>query len=1316
MIVEIFDLTRSILNAIECGKKPIFNRLFIFMKIIFNHVQTLSHGKDCYRIMQLILDLYKPIHIDYKFIGMGNEAETTDFAHLFLKDVQLTSLMYEYNIWVIDNGIAISVFQSLYKSCQIRAARLLCNNGISLHEFLYILGKMKTMPPNGVGIILDAYKNNDLNWNFEQTNPDNDNILHLLMKMDNLFISENKSDTCELISIIIKANPSIVNSKNNDQLTPNDLGLINQNKLREYLPKEIVKHNLDCRVVDALCNLKKTRELVEIFNHCKHKNGSTADSNILKNLHFIQLDQHEKLLQISCIFILFKHPNILQKYLEIKKATNEIIKISSLKKVHEYSPLEFALLYSFPMDVVQMLLKYQNYDSIRQLADSDRITNYIVSNGLLESGVRVVQLSIIFLMVLKSDLFPQFFHRYLDQSDMKLSATIRYYDAERKLVEVTFINLVFTSNVAIKTVHIIVSALEDVKLSRSIFQAWFSKHVNSATFALPFPKLKSFTIRGSDFTYPLGEVPLPSLDKSFLHEFQMLCKILDRLRLDMFMDSISETPISFFLFHVFILINETFLFQHAEDVIQQLLQKIIYDKNVAQLVDPLGNTLYHIFAKYSPFGMYLVSLSVDYFDWGIRNNRGDSSFLIFCTSIDTNSRDIYKICTKLERLFKNRKLNPDLFFASNFTGSNPLYYAVLNDILNMTGFKNGTESVLTKNLFKMVPLLSKECKLEILRSTFKYWPCSISTTPIGKEQRIELDSSQWITLIQKYSNCGIDIDYKLIYNSIIKKKADFGELAHDVLTYLNHCTESKSVCKDPLELHYLCKKPSKHILDSTVDLIVDSNNRYPIHIYALKEKDRGPNSIKYLEFLTKHASPQILLTVDKFACSPFYYSLLADVYFGIHCDKMSRMSEFLRHDIIVEDKYQRNALFYIFNLIDAFDRDYIDEDEICLTPITIEKVMKIWMDFGRLDINEVDENGVSVIEYCNSIFEVKKAPKRLIKQIMDMLERISIDTKTNQPTSVNTDNSDVSIFPTANIFNEELSYSKKRKRNETNGISMSPIPLDKDDLNSTNIPIPENAHTQESLLDRQENLAASENTNLTISPKTSELLIAAKKGDSSSCSNLIKAGADILALNEHNQYPLHLYCISISFKVDFRGVLILNTFKEFLPFGQELCILNQIDDFGNTPLSIMFGHDVWVYGLKKGYFQKNRHPRVVKNILNEHVQLCTITREMIKLGARLRLLCTKNGNTPWHFLAQNGFSGIVIAGYGNRPMYIILFLLLVKLYQNAGLNVNQVNNEGQTGMDILVNRRLSHDLFNLCDDDFDILMVELEKFGCKCTK
>jgi hypothetical protein len=158
-------------------------------------------------------------------------------------------------------------------------------------------------------------------------------------------------------------------------------------------------------------------------------------------------------------------------------------------------------------------------------------------------------------------------------------------------------------------------------------------------------------------------------------------------------------------------------------------------------------------------------------------------------------------------------------------------------------------------------------------------------------------------------------------------------------------------------------------------------------------------------------------------------------------------------------------------------------------------------------------------------------------------------------------------------------------------------------------------------------------------------------------------------------------------------------------------ILNHLDSFGATPLSIMVTHDVWRWSETAGKTWLG-----AATVSNAHVTECALTREFKIQGANI---CATDhlGRTVWHGLAEVMFSyDEPISGFPNSITRFTprLAALLLNQFIKGKLDVNVQNADGFTGLDLFVKRRRTGRV-NLEERNYQIVMNELNLLDCKVS-
>jgi hypothetical protein len=223
---------------------------------------------------------------------------------------------------------------------------------------------------------------------------------------------------------------------------------------------------------------------------------------------------------------------------------------------------------------------------------------------------------------------------------------------------------------------------------------------------------------------------------------------------------------------------------------------------------------------------------------------------------------------------------------------------------------------------------------------------------------------------------------------------------------------------------------------------------------------------------------------------------------------------------------------------------------------------------------------------------------------------------------------------------------------------------------------------------------------------TVKLFQACRNNDHQTIISLVQSGANPLALNEFSQYPLLTFCAH-SIKLDVKSIT-KSALKSLIRNETQL---NHFDQFGDTPFSIALTHDVWVWSVKVAFYH-DKQPKV-QDVRRVEMKSGFISEYMHNNGANLR--GTKDGMTPFHVFAGRIYSRekVNIVGFGRGTMFVVLAALIVKHFMTMGkMDVNARDWKGRSGMDILVERRRANEL-EISDNDFDVLLDDLEKLGAK---
>jgi ankyrin repeat protein len=282
--------------------------------------------------------------------------------------------------------------------------------------------------------------------------------------------------------------------------------------------------------------------------------------------------------------------------------------------------------------------------------------------------------------------------------------------------------------------------------------------------------------------------------------------------------------------------------------------------------------------------------------------------------------------------------------------------------------------------------------------------------------------------------------------------------------------------------------------------------------------------------------------------------------------------------------------------------------------------------------------------------------------------------------------------------------------NESVGIFEDIAPIEEDNLDNS----------QNALFSRPQfvpseaiNVEGSDPTeNEEIDELSLEFMVTIKERNYLKAIALLYSGADPNILNQEQQNPFQFLCLSTCSNIEIEK-LALTLLDAIWPRIRRKETFNNLDLFGDTPLSIMLTRDVWAWSERNAFPNNRERPNVqpIKRIVAGSNE---ITKRMLKNGASLKDIIRPDGFTPWHTLASRLFSNKLIPGF-TGDMHPIIAVLIVRSYKIEGnLDLNLRNSQGQTGLDILKMRKRTRNLSCISDDDFDFFVDELKILGCQC--
>ena len=195
---------------------------------------------------------------------------------------------------------------------------------------------------------------------------------------------------------------------------------------------------------------------------------------------------------------------------------------------------------------------------------------------------------------------------------------------------------------------------------------------------------------------------------------------------------------------------------------------------------------------------------------------------------------------------------------------------------------------------------------------------------------------------------------------------------------------------------------------------------------------------------------------------------------------------------------------------------------------------------------------------------------------------------------------------------------------------------------------------------------------------------------------------DLDAANEHNQHPIHIWCLSMF-------VVRKHTKKDCAMLGfltdprNAVTLLNHLDNFLLTPLTIMLLHDVQSHPYRNlSSYRRN---------LSRALQISPITSKIIQMGANLGSV-DENGRNSWHGLCLNLFSNRNTGFPEFRSIAPIHLLLLAEQFIFNRVNLNSVDSSGMTGLQLLKRRAFdehSRDISRSRIDEVNELIDILEE-------
>jgi hypothetical protein len=1000
------DMLKYVLHALELGKIKVYKNLYKFIKLIFENCRKIAikFNLDFQNTLKTILNMYQLFIADNIF--KPTKSEKTDLCHLFLDDENLLLVMNQFDIDFQENGRMCGVIlgclinhkyeilKSLLKQVDLRMIDI---SNLLKDVFAY---DFRTF--DALEIIDKIFCQSS--FMFAYTDEKSNSWLHLMMF--NKLLCDVKTVTprvikfmeqifAKIVNRLEKKFPGIYVAKNQNGFTPMQIGLFMGNTFLLEVVRNIGVNILPCDLF-TLQNVCKSGNMASI-ELCITQHLKKYQKPAMTGVEFIELNEEEECVEADCCFLFLHYPKVLKLFLDMKPMVNNIL-IKKNGVVKKLSVLEYAVLYKFPEEVVDILVESMlTMQSYGVLDDVDRINEFQVFQNL---KIKVLRCDFMFLLLEYPTLFEKFMKTYDSESEILLVRN-------DKEIKYTLLEFLMVFRFPLQTIV----NCETSKVEKFIFHKWLDIYFNM--FLKPVPGLDSFAdidLETMNYKHdPLLKLT-PLLDGKMITDMKMFLSVLNnvdvRLLCEKHLETEHLTPIPFFLVHL------RLIYSPASLIVEKVLGTKDYELNQT---DKLGNTIMHVLAREQiTHDLYQISLKHLKSDIKILNLRNESSFLVYVKSLNIAQFRGFKLIVNHGSIRVGNLIEYDLLFQFDNTFRNAFTVSVVRDEMSLI---NGM-SLLTENI---IHLSSKISEKESIHGFFHHWPLMYITNEDGIDSRQKWTFEQWTSLLKRLKTLDVNLnaveDNKTILDIISSRKELEGERkdVEDILMVLKDfgCKSNKEinpevivkVKTDSTILHQKCMNPSSiiyGILKSHPELIYasDKNDRFPIHLFVISSKARGIEARDYLVALLGYdeQAADICRKADCWLMTTFMASILGDVLNGVNIDDdisfISKYIRELRQNVIPEDSQQRNAVFMLIKNISGFTRDFVDlqNSRLELCPESVLMLVRGFIKYCGLNLEDVDENDCTIMDVWGDVISEKSIPFAIQAKLETGMKRLGAKT------------------------------------------------------------------------------------------------------------------------------------------------------------------------------------------------------------------------------------------------------------------------------------------------------------------------------------
>jgi hypothetical protein len=938
---------KYVLHAFELGGSKLFGNFSYFLRIIFEYSKKIAkeYNTSKHLVLKGVLDLHREFLVDRDTLLETNcgKIERMDLSHLFLNDRTLAGLMSEFEVDLIEDGRVNSVFVACLKYRKLE----------ELHHI--VKTQMKSVNNDEVGLFLSgAYGDirteamlnliaaifNQAEFNIRHRNDVGDTFLHMLMYNKDI---QSKQLMCKEIGnsyfcMTRKYTTKIINqlrresrTENNKGFTPLQIGLFFDSVFVLNTLKYLKVANFPCDLVTIQCLLRSGKPIGAVLT--EHLSSSAKIQRNLSKLEFVELNENERVEDCTVGFILLHHPNVLSDYLS--KQNVDQITIRKGNQQFSYRLWEYSILYNFPEETVKLLAGTSL--GISNITDAERMNDVPCFKSL---KINIIEAPAFYLLLQHPLLLKSYLEKY-SQTESTLSHSKISIQRRGMVFKHTMIDFTMKYRFPLNLISMLIGF--ESKVSNNVFESWLETYFNM--FLKPIYGVDSFAdIDVEMLGYRYTPDVQPKVDEKSVDDVKMFVGTLDCFDVALLCQRIDETPIVFFLIHLYCLFPQT----------KPLLVKVLANCDLNQQ-DKLGNTIMHILARDScTKGLYNSCFKNPLVEHNLLNLRNQSAFLIYVKSADLDAR-----------AFEFKSISYDSLFQFDNTFNNIFTITIISDLLN------GRRSILTSQIIEMVRYVSSNLKDRFVHGLVHHYP-SVVVTSNSLDTKITLCFDQWKSLFERL------IELKVPRNSLYQEQTVLDVIYSkrgndDLVLFLRNigCKSAKELGDDEDALYF---NPEDHVINIQLPSInlVDDSVKFPVHLFVMTINDRA-NTVVLELFIDERTE---LRQHDENLMSVLMCSIVGDVLNGVNVEnEISAITKrFETQKYIPEDSKQRNAAFHLLKNIKSFERNNIDKYSIELTPDTVLMVIKGWVKWCGLKLCEVDGNDFTIMDVWLNVIKDRNIP------------------------------------------------------------------------------------------------------------------------------------------------------------------------------------------------------------------------------------------------------------------------------------------------------------------------------------------------------